>query len=318
MGDGQAGGVVPTSDRAEPTNPGKRNRSVVSRIPGASWSIDARNRDHRRNDRPGARRTLRAACPGSATPRVLLAGDPEEARDLAQDAFVKMAGRFRHLRQPDAFDAYMRRTIVNLHTSGLRRLRVERSSLAREAALSVPAAVADDFEVRDEMWHAILCLPARQRAAIVLRYYEDLSESQAADILSCSVEALNQLVVRATKNLRARSRGAIMNDLEHGSAMRSSATKPTRHHSAPPRHVVRLAGRIGGRSGTWSSGASAPPSLSLRSRASANSCERINPRPSSIIPPRRRRVSRRDRTRPRCTPGRTTTRTWLAFTPWTD
>ena len=134
-----------------------------------------------------------------------LTGNPDAARDLVQDAFVRMAGRFRHLRQPDAFDAYMRRTIVNLHASGLRRLRAERSSLAREAALSAPAAnQGGDHEARDEMWHAILSLPPRQRAAIVLRYYEDLSELQSAEILRCSVRALNQLVVRAMANLRTR------------------------------------------------------------------------------------------------------------------
>ena len=133
-----------------------------------------------------------------------LTGDPEAARDLVQDAFVRMAGRFRHLRQPDAFDTYLRRTIVNLHTSGLRRLKAERSSLAREAALTVPAATEDDHGERDEMWHAILGLPPRQRAAIVLRYYEDLSEWQSAEVLGCSVGALNQLVVRAMANLRAR------------------------------------------------------------------------------------------------------------------
>ena len=131
-----------------------------------------------------------------------LTGDPEAARDLVQDAFVRMAGRFRHLRQPDAFDAYLRRTIVNLHTSRLRRLRAERSSLAREAALTVPVPHEDDHAARDEMWHAILGLPPRQRAAIVLRYYEDLSEWQSAEILRCSVGALNQLVVRAMANLR--------------------------------------------------------------------------------------------------------------------
>jgi len=133
-----------------------------------------------------------------------LSGDREVARDLVQDAFVRMAGRFRHLRQPDQFDTYLRRTIVNLHTSGLRRLKVERSSLAREAALTVPVATEDDPGARDEMWHAILGLPPRQRAAIVLRYYEDLSEQQAAEVLRCSVGALNQLVVRAMANLRAR------------------------------------------------------------------------------------------------------------------
>jgi RNA polymerase sigma factor (sigma-70 family) len=53
------------------------------------------------------------------------------------------------------------------------------------------------------MWEAILELPPRQRAAIVLRFYEDLSEREAADVLRCSVGALNQLVVRAMSRLRA-------------------------------------------------------------------------------------------------------------------
>jgi RNA polymerase sigma-70 factor (sigma-E family) len=133
-----------------------------------------------------------------------LSGDQEAARDLVQDAFVRVAGRFRYLRQPDEFDTYLRRTIVNLHASKLRRLKVERSSLAREAALPVEVTSDGAPEVRDEMWHAILGLPPRQRAAIVLRYYEDLSERQAADVLRCSVAALNQLVVRATASLRER------------------------------------------------------------------------------------------------------------------
>ncbi|MEP6759420.1 MAG: sigma factor-like helix-turn-helix DNA-binding protein [Actinomycetota bacterium] len=54
------------------------------------------------------------------------------------------------------------------------------------------------------MWRAILSLPPWQRAAIVLRYYEDLSERQAAEVLRCSVGALNQLVARAMGNLRTR------------------------------------------------------------------------------------------------------------------
>ena len=133
-----------------------------------------------------------------------LSGDQDTARDLVQDAFVRVAGRFGYLRQPDGFDAYLRRTIVNLNTSRLRRLKVERSSLVREAAYPVVAVVERDPGVSDELWRAILDLPQRQRAAIVLRFYEDLSEMQAADILRCSVKALNQLVVRAMKTLRSR------------------------------------------------------------------------------------------------------------------
>jgi len=131
-----------------------------------------------------------------------LSGDPEWARDLVQDAFVRVAGRFAHLRQPDRFETYLRRTIVNLHTSRLRRLRLERDHLAREARRVAHAHEDPDPAERDEVWRAILDLPARQRAAVVLRFYEDLSERESAEILGCSVGALNQLVVRATANLR--------------------------------------------------------------------------------------------------------------------
>ena len=131
-----------------------------------------------------------------------LTGDPERARDLVQDAFVRVAGRFAHLRQPDRFDLYLRRTIVNLHTSRLRRLRLEREYLAREGARTASAHVDPDPVERDEVWLAIVALPPRQRAAVVLRYYEDLSERDAAEILACSVGALNQMIVRATATLR--------------------------------------------------------------------------------------------------------------------
>src|SRR5919106_5731921 len=63
----------------------------------------------------------------------LLTGDRVQAEDLVQDAFVRCVGRFGHLRAHEAFDAYLRRTIVNLHTSRLRRVRVEREFLAKEA-----------------------------------------------------------------------------------------------------------------------------------------------------------------------------------------
>jgi RNA polymerase sigma-70 factor (sigma-E family) len=135
-----------------------------------------------------------------------LTGDRELAGDLVQDAFVKLAGRFRHVRVPDAFDAYLRRTIVNLFTSHLRRLRLERRELRRER--SAPSSHRDpDVAERDAMWTAVLTLPPRQRAAIVLRYYEDLSEAQTADVLRCSVGAAKQLVSRGLTALRARIGG---------------------------------------------------------------------------------------------------------------
>jgi RNA polymerase sigma-70 factor (sigma-E family) len=132
-----------------------------------------------------------------------LTGDRDLAQDLVQDAFVRVAGGFQHLRVPDAFDAYLRRTIVNLFTSDLRRKRLERLQHQREHATAPREHRDVDPAERDRMWRALQTLPPRQRAAVVLRYYEDLSEREAAGLLGCSEGALNQLIVRGMTALRA-------------------------------------------------------------------------------------------------------------------
>ncbi|MBI2238035.1 MAG: SigE family RNA polymerase sigma factor, partial [Actinobacteria bacterium] len=133
----------------------------------------------------------------------VLTGDRVEAEDLVQEAFVRVVGRFRHLRVPDAFDAYLRRTMVNLHASRLRRRRVERTYLEGQRNRPAPADHMPDIGVREELWQALQRLPARQRAAIALRYYEDLSEQGTAEALRCSVAAVKSLVARATQTLRS-------------------------------------------------------------------------------------------------------------------
>ena len=133
----------------------------------------------------------------------LLTGDRHLAEDLVQDAFVRLVGRFQHLRNPDAFDAYLRRTIVNLFTSHLRRRRVERAYLMREGARAGGTAPTEpDVGTRDVLWNALQQLPQRQRAAVVLRYYEDLSEREVGDALRCSPAAVKSLVARGMETLR--------------------------------------------------------------------------------------------------------------------
>ncbi len=141
-------------------------------------------------------------APGALRLAYFLTGNRELAEDLMQEAFVRVAGRFRHLRMPDAFDAYLRRTIVNLFTSQLRRAKLERAYVARHGAHPVVGNELGDPAARDELWRVLHTLPERQRAAIVLRFYEDLSEHQSAEILGCSTGALNQLVVRGMAALR--------------------------------------------------------------------------------------------------------------------
>jgi RNA polymerase sigma-70 factor (sigma-E family) len=142
--------------------------------------------------------------PGANRLAFLLTGDRAAAEDLVHDAFVRCVGRFGHLRAHEAFEAYLRRTIVNLHASGLRRLRVERAFLAKAKgdAGRATATPMPDVATREDLWRRLGSLPPRQRAVLVLRYYEDLSERETADALRCSVAAVKSLTARATAALR--------------------------------------------------------------------------------------------------------------------
>jgi RNA polymerase sigma-70 factor (sigma-E family) len=147
-------------------------------------------------------------APGAIRLAFVLTGDRELAQDLAHDAFVRVSGRFGHLRFPEAFDAYLRRTVVNLATSVHRRRRIERAYLEREEGLGGRVHdVPPDVGRREELRRALRRLPVRQRAAVVLRYYEDLSERQVAETLGCSVAAARSLVARAMESLRGEIRG---------------------------------------------------------------------------------------------------------------
>ena len=138
----------------------------------------------------------------------LLTGDRALAEDLVQDAFAKLVGRLRHLRDPNAFGAYLRRTIVNLATSHFRHRKVERAHLERVAA--APATEQNPNDELDETMHAaLLQLPERQRAAIVLRFYEDLSDVQTATILRCSPGTVRSLVSRGMTTLRQTLEGML-------------------------------------------------------------------------------------------------------------
>ena len=137
----------------------------------------------------------------------LLTGSRVEAEDLVHEAFLRVVGRLRHLRSADAFDAYLLRAVLNLHTSRLRHLRVERRYQAREGYRSADTVAPHDIGERDRIWRALDRLPNRQRAAVVLRYAEDRSERETADLLRCSVAAVKSLTTRALDTLRAELRG---------------------------------------------------------------------------------------------------------------
>ncbi len=138
----------------------------------------------------------------------LLIGDRDVAEDLVQDAFVKLIGRFSDLRNPASFDTYLRRTVVTMSYGLFRRRRVERAYLARERGFADRRSdVLPDVEGRDELWTQMQEIAPRQRAALVLRYYEDLSEQQTADALGCSLRTVRSLVTRGIQAMRSHQGG---------------------------------------------------------------------------------------------------------------
>jgi RNA polymerase sigma-70 factor (sigma-E family) len=143
-------------------------------------------------------------APGGMRLAYLMTGDRGVAEDLVQEAFVRFVGRLHSLRDPGAFEAYLRRTVVNLSKNQFRRRALERSDLERQARQRPQVHEERDVSEYETMRQALLGLPARQRAAIVLRYYEDLPESQIAEVLRCRPATVRSLVSRGLHALRQR------------------------------------------------------------------------------------------------------------------
>jgi RNA polymerase sigma-70 factor (sigma-E family) len=131
----------------------------------------------------------------------LITGDRALAEDIVQDAFVKLAGRLLHLRDPGGLAPYLRQIIVNLTNAHFRRRKVELRYLERQAALPEPTHGSDVAE-RDAVWALLRALPTRQRTAIVLRFYEDLSVDQTAAVMRCRPGTVKSLVSRGMDKLR--------------------------------------------------------------------------------------------------------------------
>jgi len=92
--------------------------------------------------------------------------------------------------------------VVNLVNSHFRRRRVEERYLRGQSSGRAPQIEGPDLGARDQMRLALLSLPERQRTAIVLRFYEDLSDSQTADIMRCRPGTVRSLVSRGMETLR--------------------------------------------------------------------------------------------------------------------
>ncbi|WP_049579282.1 SigE family RNA polymerase sigma factor [Streptomyces sp. SBT349] len=133
-----------------------------------------------------------------------LTANPSDAEDLLQTALTKTYLAWERIEDHRAVDGYVRRALINTRTSLWRKRRVDEFAV-EELPEPDPLPGPDPGEqqaIRDAMWRAVVKLPARQRAMVVLRYYEDLSEASTAEVLGVSVGTVKSAVSRALAKLR--------------------------------------------------------------------------------------------------------------------
>jgi RNA polymerase sigma-70 factor (sigma-E family) len=161
------------------------------------------------------------AARGAALVRLarLLTGDDHRGEDLAQDVLARVYVHWGRVMRTERPDVYVRRMLVNANASWWRRRASGEVTLsdAAIAAVTDRAGSADrrvstdvgaDAAERDAMWRLIVRLPERQRAVLVLRYYEDLDDGVIAEILECSPATVRTHAMRALATLRERHRPA--------------------------------------------------------------------------------------------------------------
>lgn len=136
--------------------------------------------------------------PGLLRTAVLLLGDPADAEDVLQTALIRLARHWH--RALDNPDAYVRRALVNLARDHARRKRRKPEALG--AVPDVAAAAAAPAEDRDDLLRVLRELPERQRATVVLRFWEDLSVTETAHVLGCSEGTVKSTTSKALAHLR--------------------------------------------------------------------------------------------------------------------
>lgn len=132
----------------------------------------------------------------------LLTGDHGQAEDLLQDVLVRAWGRWSRVVAADLPLAYVRRMLVNASVS---RWRARRPRPVERLVAAPPDRAAPEIALRDDaLWSLVRTLPPRQRAVVVLSYYEDLTDGQVAETLGCATSTVKSQRAKALRALRTR------------------------------------------------------------------------------------------------------------------
>jgi RNA polymerase sigma-70 factor (sigma-E family) len=173
---------------------------------GAATAMD----DHGRAGTGSSRRDeefaayMTARQPSLLRTAYLLTGDRHTAEDLVQTALAKLYLSWDKVQRRELVDGYVRRILVNEHNSLWRRAWKRREVSIAEIPEPPPVEAGRPRVHDPAVWRFVQSLPPRQRAVIVLRFYEDLSEAETADVLGVSVGTVKSQASRALAGLRAR------------------------------------------------------------------------------------------------------------------
>ncbi|MER7331476.1 MULTISPECIES: SigE family RNA polymerase sigma factor [unclassified Micromonospora] len=134
---------------------------------------------------------------------LMLTGDRHQAEDLVQSVLAKAYVRWARVAGMSRPEAYLKRVLVNENLRWWRRLSSRELPVAAPADGAAGPDDAGSHAARDAAWALLRRLPRRQRAVLVLRYYEDLSDTQIAEVLGCAPATVRSQAARALATLRA-------------------------------------------------------------------------------------------------------------------
>ena len=146
----------------------------------------------------------------------VILGDAALAEEIVMDALLKTFTGWGRLRDTERADAYLTRAVVNLCRSKIRRKVIEarvNATVHHRDERKAPDWEPERHETSRLVWQRVTELPERQRACVVLRYYQDLPEAEIADIMECSVGTVKSQLSKA----RAKLEGILGTDLERRS-----------------------------------------------------------------------------------------------------
>ena len=142
---------------------------------------------------------------------LMLTGDRELAQDVVQDVLARAQVRWRKIVSADSPDAYVRRMVLNEYLSWRRTWAVRTVQSVGERLVELSDARgasrdhADDVANADDVWNRLAMLPRKQRAVLVLRYYEQLDDDEIAGLLGCARVTVRSNASKALKALRLQS-----------------------------------------------------------------------------------------------------------------